>query len=115
MQPRTRLMVARPWVDHGNPSTCARFAFDLQAATDFRHSRTHVFEAVRADTTGRIVKALPIVFDIDREELLRDIHAHRDLGSLGMTHDVVEGFLDDEKEVVPGLGGDGSIRWMIWK
>ena len=82
----------------------------LKRAADIFHPLAHVAQPISAGLAGRLTRTAPVVFDLQREGCRGQPQADFHLGRLGVFDDIVDGFLEGEKDVVPQVGRDDLRR-----
>src|SRR5437773_1142176 len=84
----------------------AEAAFDMATSANLRGAGAHVQKAICSWTICRMVETAAIVLDADSEERIGGLNSKPDFSSVRVFDDIVQGFFDDEKEVVADVGGN---------
>jgi hypothetical protein len=81
----------------------ARSARQFQVPAKKRHSLPHIAQTVASLRHGTGRKSPSVVLDYDTDLLVCNCHAKPNFRSLGMPNDVVAGFLNHQKDMMPML------------
>ena len=78
--------------------TLARRAGELHAPAQLLDPVAHVLQAVRPWSAPSGIKTAPIVFHHHQQQTILEADSQSDFSGLGMTHHIVESFLEGEKQ-----------------
>ena len=104
--PLNNRSMARPWKYHGDFHAAAGAAFDPTFAADFFHALAHVVQTIRSGRIRRLPQSTAIIFDFNAQHFIGGRQPQPDFIGVGMFDNIVEGFFDDQKQIVPHVGRD---------
>src|SRR6185312_17143107 len=94
------LTSGRPWNLNNDTRAGAGAALDAAFAADLGCALPHVAQAVGGRIFHDVLKPATVVLDNHPQCFRAGVHPQPDFGGAGMFDDVLQGFLDDEEQVM---------------